>query len=281
MNKLYYGDCLDVLKEHIEEKSIDLVYIDPPFNKNRNFNVIYPGAIAQAEAFKDTWSLKGWQEESEMIFETDKQRYSSLHTIISNFRHLLKDKNPKLFGYLVNMSIRLVEIHRVLKDTGSLYLHCDPTASHYLKILLDEIFGESNFKNEIVWHYRRWSAKAYRYQRMHDIILFYTKSSKYYFDVIPIPATRIHQKKFIKGWDQNVVTIDGKKQPQLIVYNKRKVEDAIKDGRILIEKFARVVYKKETSVSCPDVFIDIPPINSQAKERLGYETQKPLLLLRE
>ncbi len=140
MNQLFYGDSLDILRRHIPDSCIDLIYIDPPFNSKRNYNVVYDGAMAQAEAFKDTWSLTNLQEEKKLIYKDEPQRYSAIHDVIDCFEKLLEDRNNSLLGYLLNMGIRIVELHRVLKDTGSFYLHCDPNASHYLKILCDEVF---------------------------------------------------------------------------------------------------------------------------------------------
>lgn len=174
---------------------------------------------------------------------------------------------------------RLVLMRGLLADNGSIYVHLDWHVGHYVKIIMDEILGKENFRNEVIWHYRRWSAPSNQYQNMHDIILFYTKTDDYIFNKVKAPPTEIHKRKYEKGWDQNVVLIEGKKQPQLIVYDQEKVDKAINEGRIDLSKFARVVYKEELSVLAPDVFTDIPFINSQAFERLNFPTQKPEALL--
>lgn len=169
-------------------------------------------------------------------------------------------------------------MHRKLKPTGSFYLHCDPTMSHYLKIVCDLIFREKNFRNEIIWHYRRWTAASARFQRMHDVIFFYAKSNKCNINLTQVTPTEGQLKKHERGWDRNTVPIEGKRQPQLIIYDQQKVEVAVKSGRLNLSDYARVVTPSSTMTTAPDVW-NINYINSQAKERLGYPTQKPEALL--
>ena len=189
MNRLYYGDNLEVLRKYVADASVDLVYLDPPFNSNRNYNVIFnrhagdtsADASAQIEAFDDTWH---WTPVTDQQF----QRYALAGELpervgesLTAFRTLLGENDA--LAYLVNMAPRLVELHRALKPTGSLYLHCDPTMSHYLKVMLDAIFGAEHFQNEISW--QRFSGKndSIRFGRSHDVILFYTKSKKFTWNV--------------------------------------------------------------------------------------------------
>jgi adenine specific DNA methylase Mod len=152
MNHLYYGDNLDVLKEHIPDESVDLIYLDPPFNSQANYNVLFRAPTgeqsrAQIEAFEDTWH---WNERAESAFDAVMQSGNTdAAEMLRAMRSFLKEND--MMAYLTMMAVRLLELHRVLKDTGSLYLHCDPTASHYLKILLDSIFRPVNFRNEITW----------------------------------------------------------------------------------------------------------------------------------
>src|ERR1700680_2056030 len=151
-NTLFYGDNLFILREHIPSESVDLIYLDPPFNSSRNYNVLFKdekGADSESQitAFEDTWHWNPKTEDAYLHLVTLSSDYVS--KVISSIRSLIGE-NP-MMAYLVMMTIRLVELHRVLKPTGSLYLHCDPTASHYLKIILDTIFGPRNFRNEIVW----------------------------------------------------------------------------------------------------------------------------------
>jgi site-specific DNA-methyltransferase (adenine-specific) len=151
-NTLYYGDNLQILREYIKDESIDLIYLDPPFNSNRTYNVLFKDergkeSEAQIAAFDDTWHWDAAAEEAyhELITETP----LAVSKLVGALREFVGTN--QLMAYLVMMAIRLVELHRVLKPTGSLYLHCDPTASHYLKIILDTIFEPQNFRNEIVW----------------------------------------------------------------------------------------------------------------------------------
>ena len=257
MNKIYYGDNLDILRKHIADSSVDLIYIDPPFNSKRNYNVIYDGAMAQAEAFSDTWSLSNIHEEKMLIFKEEAQRYSSIHNIIECLEKLLIGSNPPLFGYLLNMSIRLVELHRVLKDSGSIYLHCDPTASHYLKILLDEIFGKSNFRNEIIWCYDTGGRARRNFPRKHDTIFCYSKGLDFFFNYKEVAISRdpttMHETV---QYDEN-----GKPFQRNIKYGKE------------------YKYYLDHGVLPNDWWNDIQAINPAAKERLGYPTQKPLALL--
>ena len=151
-NTLYYGDNLDILREYIPNASVDLIYLDPPFNSNRNYNVLFKDesgkeAEAQITAFEDTWH---WNEKAEQTYQALVTESSeSISNMIGALRGFIGAN--QMMAYLVMMAARLVELHRVLKPTGSLYLHCDPTASHYLKIVLDSIFGIENFTNEIIW----------------------------------------------------------------------------------------------------------------------------------
>lgn len=192
-NTLYYGDNLDVLRQHIATESVDLIYLDPPFNSNRIYNVLFgsaDNAQAQIQAFDDTWK---WSNETDAMYDdlvTGGGLPPGAAQALSGFRSLLNASN--LMAYLVNMAPRLVELHKCLKSSGSLYIHCDPTASHYLKVLLDVIFGAPNFRNEIIW--RRTGAHTPRksYGPIHDVILFYTKTDTYYFQVIRRPYTKKH-----------------------------------------------------------------------------------------
>src|SRR5579863_8364291 len=178
-NALYYGDNLDVLRESIASGSVDLVYLDPPFNSQANYNVLFKGpsgkgADAQIEAFEDTWH---WGEGAERAYiEVLASAHTQAAELLSAMRSFLGEND--VMAYLAMMAVRLIELHRVLKSTGSLYLHCDPTASHYLKLLLDAIFEPTNFLNELIW--KRSSAHtAKRFAPVHDTIFFYSKGSKY------------------------------------------------------------------------------------------------------
>ena len=165
-NTLYCADNLTVLRDHIGDESVDLVYLDPPFKSNQDYNA------AKTRAFSDTWE---WNASSAASFQEIIDRGGDVSLVMQALRSALGAND--MLAYLSMMAPRLVELHRVLKPEGSIYLHCDPTASHYLKLLLDAIFGPQNFLNEIIWHYRKWPSGKYTFQRNHDVLLFYAKSN--------------------------------------------------------------------------------------------------------
>lgn len=199
MNQLYYGDNLHVLRDHIKDESVDLVYLDPPFNSNASYNILFrspdtgANAHSQIEAFDDTWH---WGAEAQKeLDEIVRSSHTELSELIQALRHFLHDND--MMAYLVMMASRLVELHRVLKSTGSLYLHCDPTASHYLKLVLDSIFNITNFHNEIIW--KRQSAHndaKLQYSNITDTILFYTKSKNYSF----FPQHTSYREEYINSF---------------------------------------------------------------------------------
>jgi site-specific DNA-methyltransferase (adenine-specific) len=215
-NKLYYGDNLKILREYINDNSIDLIYLDPPFKSGKDYNILFKesngsSSEAQIKAFEDTWH---WNKTSEDTFiELSNIAPPKLIDFMSSFRKFLGEND--MMAYLTMMSIRLLELKRVLKDTGSLYLHCDPTASHYLKILLDSIFTPKNFRNEIVWHYRKWPSGNRQFQRNHDCILFYSKTdcNERVFNQIDLmertesTLKRFGNSKIVSGYDKNGIRV--------------------------------------------------------------------------
>lgn len=221
MNKLFFGDNLDIMRElhnSHPEGFIDLVYIDPPFNSKRNYNILFEDADlsdtkAQKEAFADTWSNVSYVDTLNQLADLNKRLYDFLKALdtISNSKSSV--------SYLTTMAIRLVYIHKLLKDTGSFYLHCDPTMSHYLKVICDFIFGEKNFRNEIIWRRTGQHNKVLRYAPIHDVILFYTKAENYVWNFPKKPFMRGHiEEYFIKDGDVyktnyygNVLTGSGKR----------------------------------------------------------------------
>ena len=248
-NRLYFGDCLEVMREDIPEESVDLIYLDPPFNSKRLYNAFIGGA--QWVAFDDTWR---WHETIEDFDQVaGRPRYKG---IMEGLRLMLGD-GPQL-AYLSYMANRLVECHRVLKPTGSIYLHCDPTMSHYLKTIMDTVFGPTHFQNEIVWSYRRYTAVSNRFQREHDIVLFYKASSVGKFNVIHEPYGEESGKR-----DSHYKQGD---DARWFRWQKRKGKDPYK------------VYLSTEGRRAGDLW-NIPHINASAKERLGYPTQKPIALL--
>jgi DNA modification methylase len=178
-NILYYGDNLEILQRYIKDESVDLIYLDPPFKSDQDYNVLFAEqngsrSAAQIKAFEDTWE---WDEAAAKAYQEIVENGGKVAEAMRAFRTYLGGND--MMAYLAMMAPRLIALRRVLKETGSIYLHCDPTASHYLKILMDATFGPKNFKNEIIWHYRKWPAGKYTFQRNHDILLFYSKSESH------------------------------------------------------------------------------------------------------
>ena len=242
---IWTGDNLHILRG-MNSECVDLIYLDPPFNSNQNYSAPI-GSKAAGAAFKDTWTLSdldvAW-----MGLIADEQ------PAVANLLHTAKLTHGKgMQSYLTMMAVRLMELQRVLKDTGSIYLHCDPTASHYLKLLMDAVFGEGNFRNEIVWHYRRWTGKANRFQRLHDVVLFYSKSTDYLFNQL--------YTEYTKGSRQR------KEQGVLHRFKNGDEPYLVSDGEV-----------DQRGVPENDVW-QIPFVAPSAKERIGYPTQKPLALL--
>ncbi|MCB5229155.1 MAG: site-specific DNA-methyltransferase [Candidatus Cloacimonetes bacterium] len=201
MNKLFYGDNLDILRRYIKDETVDLIYLDPPFNSNATYNVLFGSkdgtdAAAQIQAFDDTWH---WDRVAAESYMKVVEQGGEVSRAMQAFRLLLKDSD--MLAYLSMMAPRLIEMRRVLKPTGSIYLHCDPTASHYLKILMDAIFSAEFFRNEIVWK-RLYGGKsdARQYGKNSDRILFYTKSNEFYF---LSPRLSQHREETINSWYRN------------------------------------------------------------------------------
>ncbi len=257
MNQLYYGDNLDVLRLHVADESVDLVYLDPPFNSNANYNVLFAErdgtqAAAQIKVFDDTWR---WDEGAARAYEDVVEAGGRVSQVMQAFRTFLGESD--MLAYLAMMAPRLVELRRVLKPTGSLYLHCDSTASHYLKMLLDAVFGPVNFRNEIVWRYKKYQKAEMRYfTRNSDRILFYLKSAEA--DALFTPQFLLLDtpKRFLKRvWDKAT-------------------------GRIVNSKNAEghVEYIEVDKEKIDDVWA-LTYLMPAARERLGYPTQKPEALL--
>jgi DNA modification methylase len=309
-NALYYGDNLKVLRESIASESVDLIYLDPPFNSNATYNVLFKApsgdqSQAQIEAFEDTWH---WTTDgAERAFDevvTGPQSDASI--MLRAMRSALGEND--MMAYLAMMAVRLIELHRVLKPTGSLYLHCDPTASHYLKTLADAVFGADRFRTEIIW--KRSAAHSDTKQgrrqhgRVHDVILFYTKGTAWTWNPIytPYDQTYIlsHYSKIEDGTGRRyrVDNLTAAKpggdtlyewkavrpyKGRYWAYSKEKMEEFERQGRLIYTRTGMPEYKRYLDempgVPLQDIWTDIDPINSQASERLGYPTQKPVALL--
>ena len=307
-NKLYFGDNLGILREHVKDESVDLVYLDPPFNSNTTYNVLFAEksgeqSAAQITAFDDTWH---WGMESELAYRelvTDGPK--KLGDMLQAMRAFLGQND--MMAYLTMMAQRMAELHRVLKPTSSLYLHCDPTASHYLKLLLDAAFGADKFRNEIVW--KRTSAHSDTKQgrrqpgRIHDVILFYTKSDEWTWNPVHTKYDQDYADDFYRhvepetGRRYTLGDLTGpggakKGNPEYEVmgvvrywrYSRERMQELIDEGRVVQETPGAVPrYKRYldemAGVSLQDWWGDIKPIGSRSRERLGYPTQKPESLL--
>lgn len=299
-NTLFYGDNLPILRDYIPTESIDLVYLDPPFNSNRSYNVLFAdesgrASEAQLTAFDDTWHWGPTAEQE--YYELTINAPLDVAKMIGAMRELIGSN--QMMAYLVMMTARLVELHRVLKPTGSLYLHCDPTASHYLKMVLDAIFGAEFFKNEIVWKRTTAHNDPKRWGRIHDTILYYSKTDRFNWNEVFTPYTEEYIARFkhadpdgrlwaddnltAKGLSGGGYEYDYKNIRSLWRVPLATMERLDREGRLHFTKNSGIRLKRYLDdmpgISIQDVITDIQPINSQAAERLGYPTQKPLALL--
>ena len=324
-NRLYYGDNLEVLRDQSQfpDECVDLIYLDPPFNSNAGYNVLFKsasgsGADASIEAFDDTWTWGASAKEALLDIESGTNRPL---TVMMQAMHSAIGENP-LMAYLAMMAVRLVELHRVLKPTGSLYLHCDPTASHYLKLVLDAVFGAENFRNEIIWRRTSSSNNPRRWGPVHDTIMFYSRSGEFGWNPVKMPLSQAYldskyrhtdergtyrlsdltasgiragdSGKPWRGFDPNstsrhwgvpsAIVASLSDRSDLNSQEKLDLLDANDfiywtPGRGGKPGFPQLKRYQTDGQNIQDVIDDIPPINSQAAERLGYPTQKPRALL--
>lgn len=316
-NHLYYGDNLDILQSSIATESVDLVYLDPPFNSQANYNVLFKApsgqqSKAQIEAFEDTWH---WNDAAERAFdEVMGSGNTDAAEMLRAMRSSLKEND--MMAYLTMMSIRLLELHRVLKSTGNLFLHCDPTASHYLKILLDAIFGPLQFRNDIIW--KRQSAHSdarSKFASVNDNLLFYCKSSASKFNVVHQEHDPQYLETFYRFTDDagrryRLSDMSAPEGGGMAAINKttgksngsydwkgyqppargwrysRETMQKLHDEDRLhypADKTKRIQLKRYLDENegqvVPNVWTDIQPLHGSAREMLGYPTQKPLALL--
>jgi len=297
-NTLFYGDNLDVMREHIADESVDLVYLDPPFNSARDYNVLFKQAKkdenqAQITAFTDTWQ---WSKRHYQDFFDD-PRNARLFDLMESLHRILGQS--EMMAYLVMMAPRLIELHRVMKPTGSLYLHCDPVASHYLKIVLDVVFGPTRFRNEITWKRTSAHSDAQRYGDNTDTIFFYVKGSKFVWQKQHSEHSPGYLKRFrnqdsdgrawadfdlsAKGLSGGGYDYEYKGVRSLWRCPIETMERYDEEGRLHFTKAGGIRLKRylddTKGVALQSLWDDISPINSQAAERMGYPTQKPLALL--
>ncbi len=245
---IFCNDNLEVL-QGINSNCIDLIYLDPPFNKKKVFTAPI-NSSAKGTSFSDIFREEDIKDE---WLQTIKEDQDKVYGFLNGIK-VIEGKTSYNYCYLAYMAIRLIECQRVLKDTGSLYLHCDPTMSHSLKLLLDCIFGEKNFRNEIVWCYNKWSVASKFFSRNHDIILFYSKDEALSFNVLLQGRAKSTLKRFRNREIKSEIGVSGKRLP------------------------SKTGIKKSEGVKMADYW-NIPIIAPSANERTGYPTQKPLALL--
>ena len=307
-NCLYFGDNLGILRDHIGSESVDLIYLDPPFNSNRSYNLLFKEssgdtADAQITAFDDTWHWGPSAEQALLEVETGPRQ--DVASVLRALVDALGRRND-MTAYLAMMTVRLLELHRVLKPTGSIYLHCDPTASHYLKVVMDAIFGPTSFRNEVVWKRTGAHSSAKRYGPVHDTVLFFSRSSTYTWNPLYSP----HPSEYVEShysqldadgrrWMPDNLTAAGVRHGSSgSVWRGFDVTAKGNHWKFTVEHLealdaADMIYWPERGgwprykryldsvkgIAQQDVWLDVPPINAQAAERLGYPTQKPLALL--
>ena len=307
-NTLFYGDNLDILRQHVADESVDLIYLDPPFNSNATYNVLFKSptgeqSTAQIEAFDDTWH---WNISAERAFdEVVQSGNSDAANMIIAMRSFLGEND--MMAYLSMMAVRLIELHRVLKIDGSLYLHCDPTASHYLKIILDSIFGANYFQNEITWKRSAPHNDSKTWSRTADKIFFYTKSGKFTWNTPYESLSDAYQSSHYGSKDevgrkyQLTSMLSPSPRPNMMYdwkgfpfppmgwrFSKDRMAELDEAGLVWYPthadgsfdtakrpRFKRFLDEQKGTVTTT-VWSDIPPINARAQERLGYPTQKPL-----
>lgn len=303
----YCGDNLELLTvlERVPTESVDLIYLDPPFNSQRTYNIVYKDSRAQAEAFKDHWSWAEGAQQYAKVLEASTTP-PRLRTLLRGLHDLLIDEDADLLAYLAMMAPRIFALHRVLKPTGSLYLHCDPTASHYLKLILDGVFGPKNFLNEIIWKRTSAHSSARRPGPVHDVLLFYARSESYTWN----PAFTPHDPSYVashyrqrdpdgRRWTASDLTAAGVRNGssgkpwrgfdvtakgnhwKFTIENLEKLDSS---GRLYWPnaggwpRYKRYLDEVK-GLPLQDVWTDVDPLNAKAAERLGFPTQKPLALL--
>jgi site-specific DNA-methyltransferase (adenine-specific) len=312
-NLLYYGDNLDVLRRHVDDESVDLVYLDPPFKSDQDYNAFFEErdgtrSASQIKAFEDTWE---WNEAAEKAYvEVVENGPTRVSQAMQAFRSLLGQND--MMAYLAMMAPRLVELRRVMKETGSIYLHCDSAAGAHLRLLMDAVFLPENFRDEIVWRRHNARSTDARWPRIHDTLLFYSKGERFYFSAVRVaaeadrmPHTLIkvgddkYQTYELTGpgirregdsgkpwrgfdpgtlgrhWANSHATMNDWDAAGLIHWPKKPGKAGGFPRRIGDKPFQ--VASRVVMVG--DVWTDIDRINQSAKERLGYPTQKPEALL--
>jgi DNA modification methylase len=312
-NHLYYGDNLTIMR-HMPKDCVDLIYLDPPFNSKKNYNLMYKTLTGlpvpeQVDAFCDTWEMDAEKEELAKKMPVLMREHGVEDYYVEFWRlwiNALRHTQPHLLAYLIYMVQRLLHMKSILRPTGSIYLHCDSTASHYIKVMMDGIFGHRNFRNEIIWKRANAHNDPKGYGRITDSLLFYTKGNKYTWNTQHTPYREeyyeSHYKKDEDGRWYRTVPLDaprhGEGSPNLLydwkgklpspsrtwAIKKETMEQYEKDGLLRYTRTGTptlLQYADEMrGVPLQNIWTDIPPVNPQAKERLGYPTQKPVALLK-
>jgi adenine specific DNA methylase Mod len=304
MNKLYFGDNLDVLREKIKDESVDLIYLDPPFNSDANYNVLFKhgdqASQAQAEAFRDTWD---WGDGAERAYDDIIRANGDVALVVSGLRKWLGEN--AMMAYLAMMTARLLELRRVLKPNGSIYLHCDPTAGHYLKIIMDAVFGHEGWRNEIIWQRTSSHNDPKRYGRIHDSIFYFTNGKAPtwnqiyeepdhdFFDAHDFETDEngeLFRKRDLtapyRGGPSGQYEWKGRMPPKgrMWSYTYENMLKLESEGRIVYTRTGmprlKIPVDKLRGLPLQDVWTN-PDLwlNSAAKERIGYPTQKPIALL--
>ena len=282
INKLFYGDNLTIMQE-MNDESVDLIYLDPPFNSNRSYNAIYKDETGrplpdQIEAFCDLWTLNEEHERSIRHMPVLMREAGISDETVEFWRlwmKALRASNTKMLVYLSYMVQRLVVMKRLLRSTGSIYLHCDPTASHYIKVMMDGIFGHNNFRNEIIWRYKKWENSPNSFQKNHDVILFYSKSAHATFNTQYGDLSK-RQKQLQKAGYNLGSTSAG--DPIVRIYDDRN-PNVIKRMESWEAEGRRIYLVGEKEGKAYDSVWDISAVNPNSKEKMGYKTQKPIDLL--
>jgi DNA modification methylase len=302
MNTLYYGDNLEVLRRYVDDESVDLVYLDPPFKSDQNYNVLFQErdgsrSAAQIRAFTDTWR---WDQAAAHAFQEVVEGGGRVSATMQAFRQAIGEND--MLAYLSMMAPRLVELHRSLKPSGSIYLHCDPTASHYLKMLMDSIFGPEKMRGEIIWKRTYGHGGATNWHRVHDVLLYYIRSQAFTWNPPRIGHTEEYLASHYSSVDEEgrryqLITAHGPGQGPPRKFGDRilsppagrhwmdqeTIDRDMAAGLIVFTKSGMPRKKRYLSETdgrpVADVWDDVFPINSQAQERLGYPTQKPEALL--
>ncbi len=306
MSQLHFADNLDVLRAMPAER-VDLIYLDPPFNSDADYNILYGTkrggpSQAQAHAFEDTWK---WGRDAQRALDETADRHLEAGAVLDAFQQIFAASN--MMAYLAMMAVRLIELHRVLKPTGSIYLHCDPTASHYLKILLDAIFRPNNFRNEVIWKRTSAHSSSKRFGPVHDVLLFYAKGPEHIWNPLFQPYDQTYVDAFYthvdpdgRRWRRSDLTgagtrngetgktwhgIDVTAKGRHWAWPPKLLDEMDAAGRIhwpakaggmpMLKRYL----DEQPGMPLQDVIADIPPMHNLAAERLGYPTQKPIALL--